>query len=430
MAKKFYSYSFGCRVNEAEKEVFDRGLIKKGLSFDQNNPDFYIINTCAVTSKAERETRQLIYRLRKQHPEAKIVITGCSATYWKKSGIYQNLPIDLVIDNKNKEFIVKIIQQKLTSPFPANLSNRLGCQAAIQSNKYNSSGRYIIKIQDGCQRFCTYCIVPYLRGLSKSKTIKQIINEVNHLPKNVKELILTAINTEAFGYDTKEDFLTLIKRLLEVAQIPRISFGSIHPWSINDHFFKFYKSINNNRLVNFFHIPLQSGSNKILNLMKRGYTSEEFIEKLNILRLINSKTLLATDIIVGFLDETDKDFENTYNFLKQTPINKFHIFRFSIRNNTAAYYMKRNSKETSPQTKMKRAKILAKLNQEKYGIFISSLINWNSSVLILDKKEENYYEGLLENQIPILIKVNKKPGEIVQVKVTDIKNNKLFGKII
>lgn len=432
----FFTYSFGCRVNQAEKEVIDSEMQNSGFSLKEQSTNISIINTCAVTHKAEREAKQLVFRLKRENPEGLIVITGCSATYWKKNNQLKNLPVDLVVDNVNKEFLVKILQKRLSSQPASNLGgqNKLGWVR----DKYLNSGRALIKIQDGCQRFCSYCIVPYLRGNPKSETIQNLEFRIKNLKPEIKEVILTAINTEAFGYDTGETLIqliqqTLIIRLRSGQAIPRISFGSIHPWSINDELLNYYKKILPlKRLVNFFHVPIQSGSNKMLNLMKRGYTREEIMLKLIEIKKLNPMALIATDVIVGFLDETDNDFQDTYDFLERSPVSKFHIFRFSKRNNTAAYYMAKNLEEPSNQKKIERARILVKLGKKKYEEFLQKNVGRTSTVLFLNNKLENFQETLLDNQLQIYIKVTK-PIQLTQLyeaKIIEYKKGKLFGKIV
>lgn len=430
---KFFSIAFGCRVNEAEKEAIDKTLIEKRFIFDEKNPDVYIINTCAVTHKAEREARNLIYQLRKKHPKAKIIITGCAATYWQKNKLYQNLPVDDIIDNQNKASLpAKLHLRSVTRP-----------QKSKNFSKFLSSNRLLVKIQDGCHRFCTYCIVPYLRGVPKSQPIKEIIKHINHInnkkchPEFISgspsEIILTAINTEAFGYDTGESFIDLIDEIIKKTSIPRISFGSIHPWSITSQFIIFYQKIlTTNRLVNFFHIPIQSGSNTILKLMKREYNTEEILEKLHALKKVNPLAFLATDIIIGFLEETDKEFEKTYQFLEKSPISRFHVFRFSKRKNTAAYFMAKNMKEPSDKEKKLRSQSLRTLSQKKYLKFLEENLGRKTTALILNKKEKDYFHGLLDNQLPTLIKANKNfsPGEIINVKTAEIKNYILLSRKI
>lgn len=432
----FYTYSFGCRVNQAEKEVIDQEMQNSGFSLNKESPNFVIINTCAVTNKAEREAKNLIYRFKRKNPQTQIVVTGCSATYWQKHKLLKNLPIDLLVNNINKKFLVKILLKRLSSQPKYNLrgyvSDGTNKQKQIILNKYLNSGRALIKIQDGCQRFCSFCIVPYLRGLPKSYKINEIISQINKFT-NLKEVILTAINTEAFGKDSDETLLQLIKTVLTDSTIPRISFGSIHPWSINEEFLKFYKQVLPlKRIVNFFHVPIQSGSNKILNLMKRGYTKEEIIDKVQSINRLNSFAFIATDIIVGFLEETDQDFEDTYNFLKESPISKFHIFRFSKRSKTAAEYMAKRLKEPTASVKIKRAKALAELSLKKYYKFLQKNVGRTSSILFLNNQFGDYQEALLDNQLPIYIKVTKpiQPRRLYEAKILEYKKGKLFGRII
>ena len=425
----FASFSFGCRVNEAEREFIDSKLIKLGFKHNLTKPDICIINTCAVTHKAEREAKKLIYKLNKNFPKAKIIITGCAATYWNKFKLNTKLPKYLTISNNDKQYIPNIILNHLKQNTPKVHKNHL---ELLSNSKFKCSGRLLVKIQDGCHRFCSYCIVPYLRGLPKSYTISNIIKSIQSTKKDIKEIILTAINTEAFGYDTKQDFIDLIKTIINQTNIKRISFGSIHPWSINQRFIDFYKTyFPKKRIVNFFHIPIQSGSDKILKYMKRDYTTHEINNKINAIYKINPNASIATDIITGFLGETKKDFKDTYNFLKKSKISKFHVFRYSTRKNTAAYFMKDQIKEPSEQQKKQRSQILRKLGEEKYNKFLKKLINYSCNALFIDKRTDDYQYALLDNQVPVLVKTKDNlKGEIKKIKVEDYKKNKLFGKIV
>lgn len=423
MKHTFNSFSLGCRVNQAEKEDLDRQLIQLGYSHDSDGPELFIINSCSVTGKAEREVKQLIYQTRRKNPSVKIIVTGCAATNWLKTKT--NIPqIDLLVDNQNKEYLALLIQKKFGSGRKTNLNTEL-------EDKFINSGRLILKIQDGCHRFCTYCIVPYLRGLPKSIPVNQLIKTINSYDNKIKEVILTAINTEAYGYDNKETFISLIEKVLAKTKTERISFGSINPWSVDETFINLYKNNKESgRIVNFFHIPLQSGSDKMLNLMKRGYTRAEFIDKLNILGSIRPYTFIGTDVIVGYLEETDKDFQDTYEFLEKTPISKFHIFRFSKREHTAANYLAKKLIEPNAQTKIKRAKTLAELGKRKYESFLNKHVGETFSALFLENKKGEYQECLLNNQIPVLVKSkNKNTGTIKNVRIIQYKNGRLFGRI-
>jgi len=364
MPPTFYSFSFGCRVNEAEKVVLDKKLMELGLVFNSKNPDFYIINSCAVTGKAERGVRQHIYQTRKKFPKTNIIVTGCAATNWIKNKISIQ-GVNFLIPNNNKQLIPQFIQKLLPEtkqrvpPLPYQRVNTLTqCH-----DKFLNSGRLMVKIQDGCDRFCSYCIVPFVRGIPRSRLAHEIIEEIKQYDEHVKEVILTAINTECFGKDTEETLIQLIDAILEKTTIPKISFGSIHPWSITDKFLSYYQSIiPTNRFIPFFHIPIQSGSNAILKLMNRGYTKEEMLEKLEKIKSINPKAFIGTDIIVGFPGEGEKEFKETYEFLQKAPIDKIHVFRYSKRPGTPAEKL---LNEPSPQEKRKRSRLLIEMEKRR-----------------------------------------------------------------
>lgn len=427
MKKTFSSFSFGCRVNHAEREEIDRQMIAKGFTQTQDNPSIFIINTCSVTHKAEREARQLVYKTKRENPDVQLVVTGCSATYWLKTGSYKSLPIDLLVDNTNKEYLVSLLQNKL------NKTNRTikNIDAVPATDKFLSTGRLVVKIQDGCHRFCSFCIVPYLRGLPKSTQIFNIVKTINSIQSPLSEVILTAINTEAYGKDTNESFLDLIKGVLSNTTIARVSFGSVHPWSITDEFIDFYKdNAEKQRLVKFFHIPLQSGSNRVLSLMKRCHTREDMMERVSRIYSIDATTFISTDIIVGYLEETDEDFSDTYDFLDKSPIHKFHVFRFSKRSMTAAYYLSKRLKEPTNKQKKDRSMALRKLSEKKFQKFKKSLIGYNSKALCLPKND-SLQECLLDNQISVFVHKNfASAGSMVSVSVDDYKKGVLFGKIV
>ncbi len=426
----FDSFSFGCRVNEAEKTVLDSGMIEAGYVQDSLNPDIFIINTCAVTAKAEREARQMILKLKRNNPAVKIVVTGCSATYWEKNGLWRNIPIDLLISNINKNYTVDIIQKRLRVDVKPRTTGLIS--QTIPHDKFLDSGRVMVKIQDGCHRFCSYCIVPYLRGLPVSRSTGDIVKQVNRYAALMKEVVLTAINTEAFGRDTGESLIGLISRILSETPISRLSFGSIHPWSITDEFLRYYAAVRDNpRFSSFFHVPLQSGSDKMLSLMKRDYARDDVVLKLRQIALMNPHALIATDIIVGFLDETKKDFEDTLSFLEQSPFVRFHIFRFSSRNNTAAHYMRRRLREPTAGEKKARASALQKLHTRKMHDFLQRQIGWTSDALFIGAPEDGFQKAVLNNQVVACIPVNENlSGSMKRVTITELKNGILYGKTV
>lgn len=424
MKKTFQSFVFGCRVNEAERIKIDKELVEAGFTVDLASPSFLIINTCAITGKAEREARQLVYQLRKQHPEAKIVLTGCSATLWEKYNSVDKNIVDIVVTNDKKECLVGLLRTFEVcekGPLAAAQAARLD---APQADKFRRSNRLLVKIQDGCQRFCSYCIVPYLRGLPQSERIKDLVSYINSFSSAPSEVVFSAINTEAFGIDTKESLIELIKETLHNTSVPRIAFGSIHPWSLTGEFITYYKTMltKEKRFMSFFHVPIQSGSQEMLGIMKREYDIQEVIKKLYEISLINPNALIATDVIVGFLGETDELFEETYSLLEKSPISKFHVFRFSNRPHTAAFYLKNKLSEPTAQKKKERANRLIALSRGKYQKFIQRQVGRSSDALVLAKKIGGV-KILLDNQVEgVLHAKDSLPGRIVRVTIIAAKD--------
>ena len=432
MNKTFQSFVFGCRVNEAERIRMDRELVEMGFSVDLASPSFLIINTCAITGKAEREAQQLINRLKREHPQAKIVLTGCSATLWNKYQSKQRKLVDLVVPNNQKSTLVSLLHTsevcKATSVTCAPSTTAAG--AGPSSDKFRHSNRLLVKIQDGCHRFCSYCIVPYLRGLPKSERISHILAYINSFSPTPSEVVLSAINTESFGKDTGESLINLIRQVLANTNSPRVALGSLHPWSLNKEFIAYYQSTlsHEKRFVNFFHVPLQSGTQEILKYMKREYDIKDVVSHLELIHHIHPNALIATDIIVGFLGETDELFEATYQLLIKSPISRLHVFRFSNRPHTAAYYLKNQLREPTAKEKMERSKRLIALSKKKYRSFIESQRDRSALALVIAKYKDGI-KVLLDNQCDGFIPFNNSlPGQIVHVTIIAVKDRLLICK--
>lgn len=420
MTNTFFSYSFGCRVNHAEKELLDRKLVEAGWKMIEKNPDYFIINSCAITQKAEKEVRSYVKKIKKQVPNTKIILTGCAATLWKNKLVDLGLPVYSTFENLKKDFIFAFINKNLDSK-----SNDLKA-----TDRFLASNRVVVKIQEGCGRFCSYCIVPFLRTKNKSKITSDIVEEINK-DTNYKEVILTAINTEFYGMGNNEDLSLLIDKVMTKTKIARISFGSINPWSINPKFLKTLNKYKNNpRLLPFFHIPIQSGSDKILDLMKRDYRVKEIAEKINAISKIYPNALIATDIIVGFPTETEKDFQESIDLIKKLPINKVHIFRFSKRPGTAVDQIIKKHGEVKEIAKTERSKILKKVADEKYCTFLKGLIGYECEGLFTLNRKGKFQEVLLNNQVPAWIETKADmTGQINKIKIYEFKNGQLFGKM-
>ncbi|MBL7158935.1 MiaB/RimO family radical SAM methylthiotransferase [Candidatus Microgenomates bacterium] len=369
----FKTYTFGCRVNQAETSEIEKDLHKAGFQPVKDNQlaDLIIINTCVVTQKAEKEIRQLARKIKRENPQTFLILCGCAVDFWQRKG-FPKLLVDLYVKNKEKEKLIDLI------PFK---SNRDLTAKGIKphKNKYQRSNRQIIKIQEGCDQFCSYCIVACLRGKPKSKKISQIIKETKEAEKKgIKEIILSGINLGLFGQNTNETIPQLLKALLKKTTISQISFGSIYPEVINNEFIKVYlqdQKSKQKRLKLFFHLPLQSGSEKILKLMNRQFSLKKFQSITEKLHQALPQALIATDVIVGFPGETEKEFQKTYQFLKKAPILKFHVFRFSPRKETLAEKMAKEWGRVDEKTKTQRAKILRELGEKKYQKFLNKVAN-------------------------------------------------------
>ncbi|MCX6731945.1 MAG: MiaB/RimO family radical SAM methylthiotransferase [Candidatus Roizmanbacteria bacterium] len=423
MKNTFQSFVFGCRVNEAERIKMDKQLVEAGYSVDLASPSFLIINSCAITGKAEREAKQLIYQLRKKHPESKIVLTGCSATVWSKYNTAETKLVDILVPNDKKSNLVDLLSTNDEPLADASSAEAVG-------DKFRYSNRLLVKIQDGCHRFCTYCIVPYLRGLPQSQKIADIVSYINSFLPIPSEVILNAINTESFGTDTGETLVNLIKQVIKETKVPRIAFGSIHPWSLTNEFINYMRSTlaGEKRFVQFLHIPVQSGSPTVLKYMRREYDINKIEKSINEIQKIQPNTLLATDVIVGFLGETEELFEETYSFLERSPISRLHVFRFSNRAHTAAFYLKKQLIEPSPQEKKKRSERLIELSRKKYQKFIENQIGRTVQALVIAKGKQGM-KVLLDNQVEgILIDKECLPGDLVHVTIIAAKDGLVVCK--
>jgi threonylcarbamoyladenosine tRNA methylthiotransferase MtaB len=334
--KTFAVYNFGCRVNAAETNQFAQSLINQGLIPDQNNPDTIFINTCSVTKKANIESVGLIRRLHQKFPESKIIVSGCANL--KEIKDLSNITI---LSNPQKEEYLEDLNCAYTPKI---------------KDKFSHTHRFLLKIQSGCTAFCTYCTVPYQRPYLWSLPIETAIDTViSAINDGYKEVIITGVNLNQYT----PGFSNLLKNLLEKTDISLISYGSIPLLCIDNQFIELLKKYPT-RLSNFFHIPLQSGSDKILKSMQRNYTKKIILEKFNLLNKIRDLTF-GTDIIVGFPGETDTDFRETYDLCRQIAFSKIHVFKYSPRPGTIARELFLKSEKISKDTVKQRSAQIRKL---------------------------------------------------------------------
>jgi threonylcarbamoyladenosine tRNA methylthiotransferase MtaB len=318
--KTFSIITFGCRVNQAESRYIAESLCQKGWKYQGNRRDLVIINSCAVTHKAEKEVKQFARRVKRENPNVKLIITGCFTD-----------------------------KTKLTPK-----KNLIGHNSGNYQDKYAGSGKAIVKIQDGCNNFCSYCIVPFLRGRSVSRPEEEIIQEIRRLEiRKIKEIILTGIDIADY-----KNLPKLLKLILSQTTIKKISFGSIN---INAFSKSFLDLFPNNRLASNFHIPLQSGCDATLKRMNRKYSISNFQRQLSNIQKKIPHFTFSTDIIVGFPGETDQEFNQSLKFLKSLKLTKIHVFRYSSRKGTVASKMEKKWGKVTEEIKRKRAQQIGNL---------------------------------------------------------------------
>jgi len=420
-------YSLGCKVNIYESEYVERLLKNNGftiVSFD-SEADIYIINTCSVTNEADRKSRQIISRARKNNSNAVIVVMGCYSQV--KSN---DIDADIVIGNKDKSKIVDLINEyvdkknKIKRVYNLRDINEF---ESMEIDSFDNHTRAFVKIQDGCNAFCSYCIIPYTRGPIRSKKPDDVIREVTNLVNNgYKEIILTGIHTGKYGLDLDNYSLyDLLKEIIKIDGIYRVRLSSIEINELNDDILNLVK--NSSIIARHFHIPLQSGSDKILKLMNRKYDLDYFLDRINKIRSIDKDISITTDLIVGFPSEDDNDFNDTINFLNRIKFTKIHTFPYSKRDNTKASVM---PNQVNGDIKKKRVKKVIELSNYYENIFYNKYIG-----SVLDGVSEIRDDGSsvvhTSNFIPVIIKDNIDNNDIVKVRILDVtSDNKVYGSLV
>jgi threonylcarbamoyladenosine tRNA methylthiotransferase MtaB len=328
---KVHLKTLGCRLNEAELETWAQAFQKSGhqVTRQAETANLIVINSCAVTQDAARKSRQLIRRVHRENPAAKLVVSGCYATLNKEEA-EQLLGVDLVVSNKDKDQLVEKTLSELNLDTMPSMSTEPGAISLFTRGRQ----RAFIKVQDGCRYRCTFCIVTVARGEEKSRTVQEVVAEINALhQQNINEIILTGVHLGGYGSDLGLNLVDLIKAILEQTDVPRIRLGSLEPWELNE---EFYQLFDNPRIMPHLHLPLQSGSYSVLKRMARRCKTEEFAEMVARLRQINPLFNITTDIIVGFPGETEQEWQESLEFIQQVGFGHIHIFTYSPREGTKA----------------------------------------------------------------------------------------------
>ena len=461
MRVKFYT--LGCKVNTYETEAMEQQFMTYGYELSENVADIYVINTCSVTNIAERKSRQMIRRAKEQNPKAITVVCGCYAQTSKEE--IEKMPeVDIVIGVNEKTNIVKIVEEYLKEKHGlVQVSDVMHQNNYLDfgTTTYTELNRAVVKVQDGCDRFCSYCIIPYARGKVRSRNPESVLREIAQIAQEgIKEVVITGIHLASFGkdfsnedakkyrqtfgynqdfksFDPKDDLHTggfrlieLLEQINKVKGIERIRLGSLEPKLITREFVTRLSKLE--KICPHFHLSLQSGCNKTLKDMNRRYTTEEFESLANLLRKVYPDVALTTDIIVGFPNETDADFEKTYEFLKKIKFYKMHIFKYSPKKGTVAIKMKN---QVDGKIKEERSKKLIELSNKNQNEYNESYIGKTVKVLFEEYKN-GYFKGHTANYIMVNVKgdltdENKIVDKILNVEIlnNDKKEIELIGKI-
>jgi threonylcarbamoyladenosine tRNA methylthiotransferase MtaB len=390
----------GCKLNQADTLVLSSEFKNAGyqLTDEINKCDVFVLNTCTVTHIADRKGRQSARAAKRQNPKAIVVVTGCYAERAKPE--LENIPeIDIVLDNKSKSLIVEKVSQLLKANVPDKITN----ESILYFNENESviKNRAMIKIQEGCNQVCSYCIVPKVRGREKSIPTEVLINKINTLTAGgFKEVILTGTQLGSYGFDIpNNNLITMLKHVINKTSIPRIRVSSLQAQEITSELLSLWE---NERLCQHFHVPLQSGSDQVLNKMRRRYTSDDFIKTIDLIKTNIPTSSITTDVIVGFPDETHSDFEKTMAISKYSKFSDMHVFKFSSRPGTTAYHLPDN---VSHQTKSYRSSNLIRLSKQGYKEFRSNynqkpeVVLWENSTIQSDKYK---LHGLTRNYIRVV----------------------------
>ena len=425
-------YTLGCKVNQYETNAMEQQFINQGykiINFNQKS-DIYIINTCTVTNISDKKSRQFIRKAKQINPKAVVVAVGCYAQV-ANNKLNTIDEIDLILGNNEKKDIVKYVEEYHKNKI-------IHLEDVMKQKEFVDFGsiihleqtRAVVKVQDGCDRFCSYCIIPYARGRVRSRKVDSIVKEITMLSeKGVKEIIITGIHIASYGKDFKEKIylIDLLEEINKIDGIQRIRLGSLEPTIITEDFLKRLKKLE--KICHHFHLSLQSACNETLKRMNRKYTIEEFKNSVKLLRATYDDVILTTDIIVGFPGETEKEFDITYKNLKEIKFYKMHVFKYSKREGTKAAQM---INQINPMIQEQRSKILIKLSDKNQKEYYMNLIGKTVQVLFEEQDKESI-KGHTANYIMIKVKeenINKFHNKIQEVLVTDVENNELIGKII
>ena len=422
-------YTLGCKVNQYETNAMAQKFEESGYKVvhGDEKSDVAIVNTCTVTNMSDRKSRQILRRIKKINPHTVVVAVGCYVQVAKEK--VEKIPeIDLVLGNNEKKDIVEYIETYLRDNEKLNKVSDVMYQKQFidfGTITYTEKTRAAIKIQDGCDRFCSYCIIPYARGRVRSRKSESITEEVKQIVnEGIQEIVITGIHVASYGKDFEEDYklIDLLEDLNKIENLKRIRLSSIEPMIITDKFIERLTKLE--KICHHFHLSLQSGCDETLKRMNRRYTTTDFMEVVKRIRNKYQDAMLTTDVIVGFPGETEKEFETTYNFLKEVKFYKMHVFKYSQREGTKAAVMPNQVDGDIKEQRSQRLIELSNKNQEEYN---KDYIGKQVEVLF-EEREGKYYKGHTANYIMVKYETEEELENCIKtVNVMDYKDDYLVA---
>lgn len=433
---KIAFYTLGCKVNQADTASMENLFLRSGhqlVSFD-GEADVYIINTCVVTNTGQRKSRQTIHRAIRKNPNALIVVTGCYPQTAAEE-VKAIAGVDMIIGNQDRAQIVQLVEERLAHRQTDTLDavHKLTASTAFEemaAGDITDKTRAFLKIQEGCNQFCTYCIIPYARGPLRSRSLESIRTETQRLiSAGFKEIVLIGIHLGCYGKENPNGptLYDAVKTVLEVPGVQRLRLGSLESVEVEPRLLTLMQE--DARFCRHLHLPLQSGCDKTLQAMHRPYTTAKFQTLLADIKTKVPDIAITTDVIAGFPGETEADFETTCKFAESCGFSKMHIFPFSARKGTPA---EKFAGAVTEAVKKERADILGKIDETMHKAFLQAMVGQTAEVLFEQPAGEDYFEGLTGNYQRVFVKSGGRNmgGEILPVKITAFDGEKLLGEII
>lgn len=433
---KIAFYTLGCKVNQADTASMENLFLRSGhqlVSFD-GEADVYIINTCVVTNTGQRKSRQTIHRAIRKNPNALIVVTGCYPQTAAEE-VKAIAGVDMIIGNQDRAQIVQLVEERLAHRQTDTLDavHKLTASTAFEemaAGDITDKTRAFLKIQEGCNQFCTYCIIPYARGPLRSRSLESISIETQRLiSAGFKEIVLIGIHLGCYGKENPDGptLYDAVKTVLDVPGVQRLRLGSLESVEVEPRLLTLMQE--DARFCRHLHLPLQSGCDKTLQAMHRPYTTAKFKTLLADIKTRVPDIAITTDVIVGFPGETEADFETTCKFAESCGFSKMHIFPFSARKGTPA---EKFAGAVTEAVKKERADILGRIDETMHKAFLQAMVGQTAEVLFEQPAGEDYFEGLTGNYQRVFVKSGGRNlgGEILPVKITAFDGEKLLGEII